>query len=187
VKTKVELITAAALLISACTTVVPASLAESKHTQKPEHVYHKNGVYEEVLINASPSVVWKSKLEQRQHDPDSAYVKPVTKDGEAKVEQKFVFPSPFGSAECVLHLSDTPAQRVDFKLVESEELKFMEGSWVLTPTEDGHGTKLGLSSYVEANMFIPRLVTNGMVGHRVKRNLAQVKKIAEKASTEKSM
>ena len=137
----------------------------------------KKGIYEEVLINAPPKVVWQSMQEQRHKDPDSTSVKPA---GEANsVEQKFSFPSPFGSADCVLNLADVPAQRVDFSLVQSEDLKAMEGSWVLTPLEDGRCTKLGLSSYVEPNMMIPRLITNALVSHKARRNLAMVKKLAE--------
>ncbi len=119
--------------------------------------------------------------DQRKMDPDSAYVKPMGSD---LVEQKFVFPSPFGNAECVLHLNETTAERVDFKMISSEDLKAMEGSWVLTPTDDGQ-TKLSLSTYVEPNMILPRMITNGIVSHRSKRNLGMVKKLAE--SSAKSM
>lgn len=119
--------------------------------------------------------------DQRKMDPDSAYVKPMGSD---QVEQKFVFPSPFGNAECVLHLDETTAERVDFKMISSEDLKAMEGSWVLTPTDDGQ-TKLSLSTYVEPNMILPRMITNGIVSHRSKRNLGMVKKLAE--SSAKSM
>lgn len=140
---------------------------------------HKNGVHEQVVIKAPPAKVWQSMLEQRRQDPDSQYVKPVNHAGHDLVEQKFKFPSPFGDAECVLHLADKPAERVDFKLFESEDLKAMEGSWILKPAEDGKSTLLILSSYVEPNIFVPRIVTNGLVSHRVKKSLAQVKKLAE--------
>lgn len=145
---------------------------------------HKNGVHEEILIKAPPHVVWKSMIEQRKMDPDSAYVKASTDNGAPFVEQKFVFPSPFGNAECILHLDEVTAQRVDFRMISSEELKAMEGSWVLTPTEEGH-TKLTLSTYVEPHMSLPRMITNGIVSHRSKRNLSMVKKLAE--SSAKSM
>lgn len=186
-KAKVELLVVA-LLITTSAGATPSAFADQKNDTETSAKRRKTGVYEEIIINASPTVVWKSMLEQRQHDPDSAYVKPVTKNGSDVVEQKFVFPSPFGSAEVVLHLADTPAERVDFKLISSEDLKAMEGSWVLTPSKDGRSTTLGLSSYVEPNMCLPRIIMNGLVGHRVKRNLSMVKKLAEKsASSEKSM
>ncbi len=176
---KSRIVIAAALLVSIAGAVpLPPTFAEPPQAARPAH---KNGVREEVLIKASPKVVWKSMQEQRKLDPDSAYVKPV---GDV-VEQKFVFPSPFGDAECVLHLNETTAERVDFKLISSEDLKTMEGSWVLTPTEDGQ-TKLSLSTFVEPNMCLPRMITNGIVSHRSKRNLSMVKKLAE-SPTNKAM
>ena len=143
--------------------------------------FHKDAVHEEVLIKASPKVVWQSMQDQRKLDPDSQYCKPVGQDGKSVVEQKFKFPSPFGDAECILHLSETPAERVDFRLIESEELKKMEGCWTLTPVDNGQSTKLGLSSYVEPHMCIPRMLTNGIISHKAKKNLAMVKKLAEKS------
>jgi hypothetical protein len=176
VSRKTRIVIAALLLVSASSAVPFQQIfAESKSS---ECKGHKNGVREEVLINASPKVVWKSMQEQRKQDPDSAYCKASSENGAPFVEQKFVFPSPFGDAECVLHLNETTAERVDFKMTSSEDLKAMEGSWVLTPTDDGH-TKLSLSTYVEPNMMLPRMITNGIVSHRTKRNLSMVKKIAE--------
>lgn len=178
---KTRIVIAAALLIStASVTPIQPVYAGGSDSCKS----HKNGVREEVLIKAPPKVVWKSMQEQRKMDPDSAYVKPISENGEPVVEQKFVFPSPFGNAECVLHLNETTAQRVDFKMISSEDLKAMEGSWILTPTDDGQ-TKLSLSTYVEPNMVLPRMITNGIVSHRSKRNLGMVKKLAE--SSAKSM
>jgi len=181
VSLKTRIVIAAALLVSSAS-AIPMQTAFADHGGSCKS--HKNGVREEVLIKASPKVVWKSMQDQRKIDPDSAYVKPINENGEPVVEQKFVFPSPFGNAECVLHLNETTAQRVDFKMISSEDLKAMEGSWVLTPTENGQ-TKLSLSTYVEPNMILPRMITNGIVSHRSKRNLGMVKKLAE--SSAKSM
>jgi hypothetical protein len=181
VSIKLRVILAATLLVSAVsTTPIQSVMAGNAAVCKA----HKNGVHEEILIKAPPHVVWKSMLEQRKMDPDSAYVKSASENGSPFVEQKFVFPSPFGNAECILHLDETTAQRVDFRMISSEELKAMEGSWVLTPTEEGH-TKLSLSTYVEPHMSLPRMITNGIVSHRSKRNLSMVKKLAE--SSAKSM
>jgi hypothetical protein len=150
------------------------------HQTIPQTI-HKDGVHEEILIKASPKVVWESMQQQRKLDPDSQYCKAIGDINKPLVEQKFKFPSPFGDAECILHLSETPAERVDFKLIESEELKTMEGCWVLTPVDNGQSTKLGLNSFVEPHMCIPRIVTNGIISHKAKKNLAMVKKLAEKS------
>jgi hypothetical protein len=142
----------------------------------------KKGIYEEVLINAPPKVVWKSMQQQRTLDPDSTYVKETAVSN--LVEQRFSFPAaPFGSAECTLHLADKPGQRVDFSLVSSDDVKAFEGSWVLTPSADGRSTTLALSSYVDPlHVPIPRLITNALVSHKARRNLEMVKKLAEQAN-----
>jgi hypothetical protein len=155
-------------------------------TAVPFSPAHKDGVHEQILIKASPKVVWQSMQEQRKLDPDSQYCKPAVDNLRPVVEQKFVFPSPFGDAECTLHLSETFAQRVDFRLIESEDLKKMEGCWTLTPQDNGQSTRLELSSYVDPYMCIPRILTNGVISHKVRKNLAMVKRIAEK-NVEKSM
>ena len=158
--------------------------AHSEHTEPAETSKvntQKDGVHEEVVIKASPKVVWQSMQEQRKLDPDSQGCRQIGHCGQSLVEQKFKFPSPFGDAECVLLLSETPSERVDFKLIESEELKHMEGSWILTPMNNGLSTKLGLSSYVEPHMLIPRILTNAIISHKAKRNLVMVKRIAEKS------
>jgi hypothetical protein len=165
--------------------VVPPAVAVAPAPQ-PVSVVHKDGVHEQILIKASPQVVWQSMQQQRKIDPDSQYCKAATDGTRPVVEQKFVFPSPFGDAECVLHLSETFAQRVDFRLIESEDLKKMEGCWTLTPQNNGQSTRLELSSYVDPYMCIPRILTNGVISYKVKKELAMVKRIAEK-NTDKSM
>lgn len=167
------------------TPVVPPAVAVAPAPQ-PVSVVHKDGVHEQILIKASPQVVWQSMQQQRKIDPDSQYCKAATDGTRPVVEQKFVFPSPFGDAECVLHLSETFAQRVDFRLIESEDLKKMEGCWTLTPQNNGQSTRLELSSYVDPYMCIPRILTNGVISYKVKKELAMVKRIAEK-NTDKSM
>lgn len=175
------------ILAGACVICVMVAFQQPSFCKSPasgakqSQEKHRNGVYEEIQINAPPHVVWKSMQEQRKIDPDSKFVRPATRNGQSIVEQKFCFPSPFGDAECVLGLEDKINERVDFKLLESEDLKAMEGSWTLTPTEDGKGTKLGLSSYVEPYMMVPRMLTNGIISHKAKHNLNMVKKSPRRA------
>lgn len=170
-------------LLTACgTSSMQQAFANAHDSENAgQSVQHKDGVHEEILIKASPRVVWESMQQQRKLDPDSQYCKPIGEAGKSLVEQKFKFPSPFGDAECILHLSETPAERVDFKLIESEDLKKMEGCWTLTPVDNGQSTKLGLNSYVVTHICLPRMVTNGIISHKAKKNLAMVKKIAEKS------
>ena len=140
----------------------------------------RKGVHEEIHIDAPPSVVWHCMEQQRTIDPDSTAVKTGCKNGVVNIEQKFSFPCPpFGSAECTLRLAEVTNHRVDFKLLESDDLKAMEGSWVLTGSEDGKASKLELYSYVEPYIMIPRIICNALSSHKAKKNLGAVKKMAE--------
>lgn len=162
-----------------------APVIAAEHEQKHPHSAkpaHHDGVLEEIIIKAPPKVVWQSILEQRKLDPDSKYCKPITDNNkQALVEQKFVFPSFLGDTECVLHLAETPGERIDFKLFESEDLRKMEGYWNLTPIDNGQATKLTLSSFVVPVDPVPQMVTNTIIRHKTKKNLAMVKKLAEKS------
>lgn len=143
---------------------------------------HRDAVQEEIVIKAPPGTVWLGILEQRKHDTELKYCKELSNSEKQKlVEQKFIFPSILGDTECILHLSETPGERIDFRLHESEDLKKMEGSWILTPINNGQATKLSLSSYVVSNDPIPRIVTNSIIRGKTKRNLAMVKKFSEKS------
>ena len=177
--------TAAGYFLTGFALVAPAAVASDNEPENQVHKnkpIHYNGVLEEIIIKAPPKVVWQSMLEQRKLDPDSKGCKPVVDHNkQALVEQKFLFPSFLGDTECVLHLADTPGERIDFKLFESEDLRKMEGCWTLTPMDNGRATKLTLSSLVVPVDPVPQMVTNTIIRYKTKKNLAMVKKIAEKS------
>jgi hypothetical protein len=145
----------------------------------------KKGVHEEIIINAPPSIVWRCMEKQRTIDPDSTSVVKSSKNGVIYVEQKFSFPCPpFGSAECTLKLTEVVNHRVDFKLLESDDLKAMEGSWVLTSSANAKSSKLELYSYVEPYLMIPMFICNALGSRKAKKNLNAVKKLAESMVTQ---
>ncbi len=181
---KTVLPAAVILLIGVATYKPPLCFGNSLHAnasanQNARTNEHKDAVHEEIIIKATPEVVWQSMQKQRRLDPDSLSCKSIETAGKAIVEQRFRFPSPLGNAECTLQLREIPAERIDFNLIESEDLREMEGSWILRPIGNGETTKLVLSSYVEPRKCVPRILTNGVISHRAKRNLAIVKRLAE--------
>ena len=139
----------------------------------------KTAARSSIVIKAPPEAVWSSMLEQRKHDPELKYSKVLAVGRPSTVEQKYVFPSLFGTATCVINLVEHPGQRIDYKLVSSEDFKTWEGSWIITPGPNGE-TKLELSSFIELDAPIPRRILNMMVETKLKRNLAVVKNLAER-------
>ncbi len=55
----------------------------------------------------------------------------------------------------------------------------MEGSWVLTPCDEGRHTKLELSSHLDLGLPVPRPFMNGITSKKIQKRLANIKDMAE--------
>jgi len=146
---------------------------------------HNNGntwVKARVLVKAPPEVVWYSVHEERKHDPDLAYSKIIEEHAdknECTLEQKFVLIPVIGSSVCLMNNTEVPLQRIDYKLIKSDRFKAMEGSWVLTPCEDGKATLLELSSHLDLGLPVPKSFMNSVASKKLERRLSHVKTMAE--------
>lgn len=132
-----------------------------------------------VVIKASPEIVWQSVHDERASDPDLAYSKILEKgENESRLEQKFTFLPVIGTAVCEMRNWEVPLQRIDYKMIKSDRFKSMEGSWVLTPMENGQ-TKLELSTNLDMGLPVPRAMVNGIASKRIAVRLKHVKDMAE--------
>ncbi len=132
-----------------------------------------------VVIKASPEIVWQSVHDERASDPDLAYSKVLEKgENESRLEQKFTFLPVIGTAVCEMRNWEVPLQRIDYKMIKSDRFKSMEGSWVLTPMENGQ-TKLELSTNLDMGLPVPRAMVNGIASKRITVRLKHVKDMAE--------
>lgn len=140
----------------------------------------KRRVQSKILIKAPVEVVWYSVHEERKHDPDIAYSK-VLEQGvnEQKLEQKFCLLPVIGSAVCVMHHTEVPNQRIDYKLLKSDHFKAMEGSWIFTPTENGKATILELSTHLDMGVPVPKMIFNNLTQKKLDKRLAHIKEMAE--------
>ena len=134
-----------------------------------------------ILINATPEVVWNAVHEERQSDPDLAYSKVLTQEqNRLTLEQKFAFLPVIGTATCVMLNEEVPFQRIDYRLLKSDHFKVMEGSWVLTPHQEGRATILELSTYLDLGYPVPRAFMDGITSQKLQRRLSSVKVLSEK-------
>jgi hypothetical protein len=140
----------------------------------------KKRIASKILIKAPPEVVWYSVHEERKHDPDIAYSK-VLEQGvnEQKLEQKFCLLPVIGSATCVMHHTEVPNQRIDYKLLKSDHFKAMEGSWTFTPAENGKATILELSTHLDMGVPVPKMIFNNLTQKKLDKRLAHIKEMAE--------
>lgn len=174
----------AAFLLLSLTLVQPAQAHKLKLTGQELSSMQKNyaahAAVAHIVINTPPSIVWSSIREQRLKEPDVKSVKVVEKTGDAAtMEERMVFPTLFGTSNCLLHVVETPMERVDFKLIESNNIKEMQGAMVLTPATDGQTTTLTLISYVEVAIPVPHIFVNSMIQKKIERRIAAIKVIAE--------
>lgn len=67
-------------------------------------------------------------------------------------------------------------------MIRSAKFKAFEGKWMLHPTDDGEGTKLSLSSFVDVDLPVPfaKQLTSMTTMKGVKRRLKEVKANSEK-------
>lgn len=182
------------LLLAA--TSAQAALAkseESKPAAKECPTVHKieipggrNRLAARILIHARPEVVWETVHEERKKDPDIAYAKIISRENnEMVLEEKFVLLPVIGTAVCKMKDIEVPNERIDYKLIESDHFKAMEGSWVLTSHDGGRATILELSSYLELGIPVPRMVLDGITSQKLQRRVTNVKSHAERAEANK--
>lgn len=132
------------------------------------------GVSATVLIKAPAAAVWDSIGDTKHFDSKIDRRNP----NEATVEQKFHVIPMLGETTAVIKVTAVPKQRIDYKLIKSDKLKDLSGSWTLTeisPTT----TKLQLSSRVDLGLPVPHFLVNRFVAQKVRVRLQKVKKLAE--------
>ncbi len=146
---------------------------------------HDQWVTSSVLIQAPAAEVWRSIHEERSKDPDLSYSKVLEQVSptEYKHEQKFNFIPVIGSSVCVMSQHEVVNERIDYSLLHSDRFKAMEGSWVLTPYDQGRKTKLELSSHLDLGLPVPRSFMNGCTSKKIQKRLSNVKHMAETNAT----
>ncbi len=156
---------------------------ESAPPKLPVNKNKEQWVTSSVLIQAPLDQVWRTIHEERLKDPDLAYSKVIeqTSPTECKLEQKFNFLPVIGSSVCLMSNKEVPNQRIDYALLHSDRFKAMEGSWELTPCEDGQATRLQLSSHLDLGIPVPRSFMNSVTSKKMQKRLDNIKLMAENA------
>jgi hypothetical protein len=134
----------------------------------------------QVLINATPRVVWKAVHQERDHDPDIGYSRVISKDGDFQVlEQQFIGIPIFGKVVAVTKQREVPFSRIDYSLVNSDKFKALEGSWLLTPVDGGKHTMLQLSSALDVGLPFSGAFVKNATKKKVVQRVENVKRAAE--------
>ncbi|HEY9713790.1 MAG TPA: hypothetical protein V6C72_09985 [Chroococcales cyanobacterium] len=133
-----------------------------------------------VVVHAKPRAVWEAIRGQRV--ADKAHRKLISyHDDEALIEEHFPALPIIGAATCLYKEHEVPLKRIDYSMVESNQFRQFEGSWVISPTEDGNATVVNLSSRLDPGLRVPfwKEITKVATTKHVKERLSAVRHDAE--------
>ena len=155
------------------TTTIKSSDVEAESAQR--------GCCHEIVIKATPEAVYNAIVQLREESQDS--VKQLSHEDNSSVLEE-TFPGlPFvGAVKCVYKEVYTPCSRIEYYLIRSARFRAFEGRWLIKPTDDGTGTRLSLSSYVDVDFPIPfvKQITKVQTSIAVKDRLQEVRQTCER-------
>jgi len=169
----ISVITTSLLSITICAGVaLPAQSDESAAAVKEVSVHQ--------IVKARPTVVWEAIRHQRKTDAEHRKVISYH-DNEATIEEKFPGLPIIGAATCLYKEYEVPLKRIDYSMINSNQFKTFEGSWVLTP--DGENTIVDLSSSLDPGLRVPfwREITKMATMKHIRKRLDDVQHDAESA------
>lgn len=139
---------------------------------------------QQTVINAKPEVVYNAILKLRDESKDT--VKEVSRDGQHScvLEETFDDLPVIGKAKCTYKEVYIPYKKIEYSMIKSEKFRAFEGTWLLSPTEDGQGTNLSLSSFVDVDLPVPfcKQLCKMQTMRGVKRRIKLVRSSCEKQS-----
>lgn len=130
-----------------------------------------------VVIKAPPKLVFEGIQVSRSDDPARRHLVSHHQDV-AVIDEKLPNLPVIGSAHLVYREIEVPFKRIDYELVSSDKFKAFEGSWELTPLENGHETRVSLKSYAEPKMWAPfvKEMSGAQTMKDISRRLANLKR-----------
>jgi hypothetical protein len=136
-------------------------------------------ISDSVIVKARPEFLWWSLHEARTKEPGFTSSKILSEKGDNSVlRQTFKVPL-LGEVTCTLALADSPPNRSDYKLIQSDTFSKFDGSWTLTPCSDGKSTKLGLSCDACPKRAVPQFLLRIVIAKKIKKRLDFIKALAE--------
>jgi hypothetical protein len=144
-----------------------------------------NIVSSEIVIKAPVDVVWKTVHLERDCAPNLVFNNLLeANDNHAVFEQKWCVIPVISQTTCIMDERDFPNERIEFKLLKSDQFKRMEGSWSFAAADDGKATKLTLSAHLELRGMCSKSMLNAVAKKKMDKRLAHVKELAEQPRAE---
>ncbi len=141
-----------------------------------------NGVEESLVIKAPVKMVFEGIQNSRTSNPEQRRLVSQHQDTSV-IDEKISNLPVIGTAHLVYKEIEVPFKRIDYLLVSSDKLKAFEGSWELTPLENGD-TRVSLKSYTEVKIWVPfaRELSSSSTIKDINRRLGNLKHWCEEQS-----
>jgi hypothetical protein len=114
----------------------------------------RNVIEQSLVIKAPAKLVFEGIQMSRTADPDRRHLVSHHEDV-AIIDEKITDLPIIGMAHLIYKEIEVPFKRIDYLLVSSDKFKAFEGSWELTPLENGRETKVSLKSYSDLKVWMP--------------------------------
>lgn len=166
------------LLVMSVSFALVSSFASAQASEQPSG---KTDAQASILIKASPRTVWNAIHLERSQNPDVEYSRVVQEHGNVKfLEQKFTNIPLLGSVTAVTRQVEDLHKHIDYKLVQSDKFKALEGAWDLAPVNGGRETILQLRSHLDIGVPFSNIFIRSTAQKKLNRRLQNVKNIAER-------
>lgn len=138
-----------------------------------------NSVSAAVTVNARPGLVFEAIRMQRTTDPARKVIS--SSGNEIVIDEHFHGLPVIGRARCTYKEIESPPERLEYCLIDSDKFKTFAGSWTLSPSADGQSTEVRLTTSLETGLRLPfaKQLTNTHALKDVQRRLHRVKTHAE--------
>lgn len=151
-----------------------------KDTQELAVTKKQDPVSAHITIDAPVDLVWKTVHVERDAAPNLVYNRLVkSENNESIFEQKWSVIPFVSRTTCVMDEKDFPEERIEFKLLKSDEFKTMAGAWVFTPINEGKSTLLELTARLELRRLSSKAVVKMIARRKMIQRLEHVKKLCE--------
>lgn len=136
-------------------------------------------VSQSVTIHATPKTVWHALQKHRKVTPGRNLLS--YNGSNATIKETFEDLPVIGDAQLTYVEHEIPLSRIEYKLVQSNKLKAFEGTWQLSPSDNGQSTILQLSSRTDTGLQLPfaETITKKATLKNVKKRLSEIKQMAE--------
>jgi hypothetical protein len=135
-----------------------------------------------IKIHADLRTVWDAIRSTKDSDLRSSQVSLQVSANERIVLEDYKLPV-LGWVWCHRRIVESPYKRIDFKMIDSNHFRALEGHWILTPAGDGKSVYIEFSSHVKIDRWAPRSIFESVGKGKIERLVRRIRDTAEKRKT----